>query len=133
EGSGSTAGQKRGSIQTDLVLPLQGAQCNGTTARLSPLPHSLSSFPSADVQACCLPTRQPSTTTTAAMELGALSVTSRSVGSCSSRTRPAKDRLSYSSPCSTRAIRRRRSPSRSDEHTSELQSRVDLVCRLLLE
>src|SRR5438105_10892838 len=25
------------------------------------------------------------------------------------------------------------SPSRSEEHTSELQSRVDLVCRLLLE
>src|SRR5207247_3857540 len=27
----------------------------------------------------------------------------------------------------------RRSRSRSEEHTSELQSRVDLVCRLLLE
>src|SRR5438105_6062116 len=26
-----------------------------------------------------------------------------------------------------------RNPSRSEEHTSELQSRVDLVCRLLLE
>src|SRR5207247_2888651 len=26
-----------------------------------------------------------------------------------------------------------RAPSRSEEHTSELQSRVDLVCRLLLE
>src|SRR6202048_5444786 len=26
-----------------------------------------------------------------------------------------------------------RSPGRSEEHTSELQSRVDLVCRLLLE
>src|SRR5438105_15184149 len=29
--------------------------------------------------------------------------------------------------------RRRRQPPRSEEHTSELQSRVDLVCRLLLE
>src|SRR6266536_4557656 len=29
--------------------------------------------------------------------------------------------------------RARRPPSRSEEHTSELQSRVDLVCRLLLE
>src|SRR5699024_12171517 len=29
--------------------------------------------------------------------------------------------------------RRRRSPPRSEEHTSELQSRFDLVCRLLLE
>src|SRR5438105_8907717 len=28
---------------------------------------------------------------------------------------------------------RYRSPPRSEEHTSELQSRVDLVCRLLLE
>src|SRR5438105_11649046 len=28
---------------------------------------------------------------------------------------------------------RQRRPARSEEHTSELQSRVDLVCRLLLE
>src|SRR5438105_6185551 len=28
---------------------------------------------------------------------------------------------------------RRNAPARSEEHTSELQSRVDLVCRLLLE
>src|SRR6266849_11002505 len=28
---------------------------------------------------------------------------------------------------------RLRAPARSEEHTSELQSRVDLVCRLLLE
>src|SRR5687768_18511776 len=32
-----------------------------------------------------------------------------------------------------RAQRRRRSGSRSEEHTSELQSRLHLVCRLLLE
>src|SRR5712664_4851323 len=32
-------------------------------------------------------------------------------------------------PCS----RNTRTPSRSEEHTSELQSRSDLVCRLLLE
>src|SRR5207247_9795636 len=30
-------------------------------------------------------------------------------------------------------LRRRPNGSRSEEHTSELQSRVDLVCRLLLE
>src|SRR5437667_7603163 len=44
--------------------------------------------------------------------------------------------------CSARAIRRRRLPAvsharssfrRSEEHTSELQSHHDLVCRLLLE
>src|SRR6266496_6739073 len=39
------------------------------------------------------------------------------------------------SPGGCRASRkpRRRSPARSEEHTSELQSRRDLVCRLLLE
>src|SRR5207247_11266411 len=31
------------------------------------------------------------------------------------------------------AVIRRRTSARSEEHTSELQSRVDLVCRLLLE
>src|SRR5438105_12520297 len=35
--------------------------------------------------------------------------------------------------CRRLARRRRSEPSRSEEHTSELQSRVDLVCRLLLE
>src|SRR5437868_9975600 len=35
--------------------------------------------------------------------------------------------------CLTRSQRRRRSATRSEEHTSELQSRFDLVCRLLLE
>src|SRR2546421_8832807 len=33
----------------------------------------------------------------------------------------------------SRRIRRRTSSPRSEEHTSELQSRSDLVCRLLLE
>src|SRR5690242_21315652 len=38
------------------------------------------------------------------------------------------------SPCSAvTAAMRRRSCSRSEEHTSELQSHVNLVCRLLLE
>src|SRR5438874_10625897 len=35
--------------------------------------------------------------------------------------------------CPSGARRRRRAPDRSEEHTSELQSRRDLVCRLLLE
>src|SRR5699024_12751901 len=34
---------------------------------------------------------------------------------------------------SARASRRARTAARSEEHTSELQSRFDLVCRLLLE
>src|SRR5438874_6753114 len=33
----------------------------------------------------------------------------------------------------TRPVRRRQRTPRSEEHTSELQSRRDLVCRLLLE
>src|SRR5207249_12185751 len=36
-------------------------------------------------------------------------------------------------PPALRPGSRRCSPSRSEEHTSELQSRFDLVCRLLLE
>src|SRR5260370_29840315 len=32
-----------------------------------------------------------------------------------------------------RAVLRRRAPERSEEHTSELQSHLNLVCRLLLE
>src|SRR5256885_6165745 len=35
--------------------------------------------------------------------------------------------------CSTAACRRSRSGTRSEEHTSELQSPCNLVCRLLLE
>src|SRR6266536_4667631 len=37
-----------------------------------------------------------------------------------------------SPPCALRR-RLRSGPARSEEHTSELQSRVELVCRLLLE
>src|SRR5690349_24260517 len=36
-------------------------------------------------------------------------------------------------PCDPRALATNRRPHRSEEHTSELQSRRDLVCRLLLE
>src|SRR5690349_22551034 len=49
-------------------------------------------------------------------------------------TRTSPTTSATSSPASwTRARGRRSSPSRSEEHTSELQSRRDLVCRLLLE
>src|SRR3989440_4280837 len=41
---------------------------------------------------------------------------------------PCTTRCSTAVPCWTRAL-----PTRSEEHTSELQSRSDLVCRLLLE
>src|SRR5207247_9189855 len=46
--------------------------------------------------------------------------------------RPFTDHIDYvrlSKPCATCA----KCNARSEEHTSELQSRVDLVCRLLLE
>src|SRR5205809_3012632 len=41
----------------------------------------------------------------------------------------------WSAPCATWPTRNttRASPARSEEHTSELQSRLHLVCRLLLE
>src|SRR3982750_4968605 len=42
---------------------------------------------------------------------------------------PGRSRQSSATPCS----RRPRARGRSEEHTSELQSRSDLVCRLLLE
>src|SRR5436190_13956045 len=45
---------------------------------------------------------------------------------------PGPDRLACIS-CDTRRIRSRMATSRSEEHTSELQSHSDLVCRLLLE
>src|SRR2546421_7569184 len=45
------------------------------------------------------------------------------------QTGPRRDALS----CSTPAIHRSGRWPRSEEHTSELQSRSDLVCRLLLE
>src|SRR5260370_19550306 len=56
--------------------------------------------------------------------------------SCSSRTRSRRIRPFESSPSSTRAFsshRRHANSSRSEEHTSELQSHLNLVCRLLLE
>src|SRR5207247_10707726 len=55
------------------------------------------------------------------------------------RPRPPAGPSSPDGSTSTRAAgaapphRRRTQPGRSEEHTSELQSRVDLVCRLLLE
>src|SRR2546422_10632830 len=52
-----------------------------------------------------------------------------------SRTRPAgrgRDARGGHAP-RTRRRPRRRAPTRSEEHTSELQSRLHLVCRLLLE
>src|SRR6266536_4035267 len=43
------------------------------------------------------------------------------------------DRATYEAYGNTSSSIRRERPGRSEEHTSELQSRVDLVCRLLLE
>src|SRR5437868_9335106 len=46
------------------------------------------------------------------------------------RSRPIRK---WTSKCARPGCRRARSTTRSEEHTSELQSRFDLVCRLLLE
>src|SRR5438067_9154408 len=67
----------------------------------------------------------------------------RSTGAAAERARaegddgaPAADRRGVGQNPDRAATRRRRGsrqPERSEEHTSELQSRFDLVCRLLLE
>src|SRR5256885_14042096 len=47
---------------------------------------------------------------------------------------PARSpRQSAAASCTARTIPRRSPPGRSEEHTSELQSPCNLVCRLLLE
>src|SRR5436309_8525678 len=49
-------------------------------------------------------------------------------------SRPRRERAPKPRRCGCRTIRPRTSPpGRSEEHTSELQSRENLVCRLLLE
>src|SRR2546429_4576349 len=45
--------------------------------------------------------------------------------SCSARSRACSGRRTWTTPSAL--------PTRSEEHTSELQSRLHLVCRLLLE
>src|SRR2546421_8022957 len=50
-----------------------------------------------------------------------------------SRDPPAPSSPAPGAPARRRSAAHRRLPSRSEEHTSELQSRSDLVCRLLLE
>src|SRR5438477_11234792 len=48
--------------------------------------------------------------------------------------RPADEACDhFGSPCMRRPLPRRLASERSEEHTSELQSHVNLVCRLLLE
>src|SRR5207249_5680759 len=46
---------------------------------------------------------------------------------------PSTERVTWASPPSPRKTTVPSGPTRSEEHTSELQSRFDLVCRLLLE
>src|SRR2546422_5498926 len=49
------------------------------------------------------------------------------------RTAPQRPRLDRVLPIHTRDLPERAADHRSEEHTSELQSRLHLVCRLLLE
>src|SRR6266849_11218200 len=46
---------------------------------------------------------------------------------------PISGRRVSENPCGRSRVEAGRPRARSEEHTSELQSRVDLVCRLLLE
>src|SRR5690606_40599923 len=59
--------------------------------------------------------------------------TSRSADSPSNAAANSESFLLRLSTTTTRLDRNSRSASRSEEHTSELQSRENLVCRLLLE
>src|SRR3989442_7504754 len=62
------------------------------------------------------------------------SPTTRSPGMCDSALPAGRGRRrSARSPAASRPPRCARGPKRSEEHTSELQSRPHLVCRLLLE
>src|SRR2546426_11532390 len=68
----------------------------------------------------------------------ALPIWSRPPRSLRGRTRPRPPRRRGSTPMHPRPAPRRASPAssrstRSEEHTSELQSPCNLVCRLLLE
>src|SRR5438105_11311411 len=58
---------------------------------------------------------------------------SRCVKTCPKGSDPASGRRGHRSVSSAVAGAAVSSAARSEEHTSELQSRVDLVCRLLLE
>src|SRR5205809_2375252 len=84
------------------------------------------------VQTCALPIYSAGGRTPAAAALGR--------GDAGSRDRPAPQRPERRSSGSRAdgavhisAARRRGGNPRSEEHTSELQSRLHLVCRLLLE
>src|SRR5258707_11872044 len=61
----------------------------------------------------------------------------RSPQPCAARGRRGTRRADFRSPATVRPLfrlwRQRRRDARSEEHTSELQSRQYLVCRLLLE
>src|SRR5207247_4405780 len=61
------------------------------------------------------------------------SVTSKQVSGASTNTRRSPRRRCGASPTRWPICTSRLRLERSEEHTSELQSRVDLVCRLLLE
>src|SRR2546430_16284377 len=51
----------------------------------------------------------------------------------SSQLQPSRLFVGIRRPCRHRPSHRKRSGERSEEHTSELQSQSNLVCRLLLE
>src|SRR5699024_11691442 len=59
--------------------------------------------------------------------------TTRFVGSSTQNRRPGPHELRRHAVASRPTVKAPRAQPRSEEHTSELQSRFDLVCRLLLE
>src|SRR5690606_41560429 len=103
----------------------------GTFSDYSPALHSLPTRRSSDLLpvSTVSPSIRASPSTTSMVD-GRASFTAMPHGFAS------KDWRATASPCgrcSTRPLVDRGAPSRSEEHTSELQSRENLVCRLLLE
>src|SRR5699024_11251543 len=72
----------------------------------------------------CSPSRSPRSCRRTALERSAASIPARG---------KAQPLSLFLSPGSVQTTRDWKSGTRSEEHTSELQSRFDLVCRLLLE
>src|SRR5207249_5699380 len=92
--------------------------------------HHLHSFPH---DALPISTRTPSRPCAASDAsphgCGATRSSSNSSSGCEGTTNARAETQAFTGSTCTACIRR----SRSEEHTSELQSRFDLVCRLLLE
>src|SRR6266513_4106471 len=95
----------------------------------TPPPRGTTPHRGGDNYPCCSPNCSPPPSASP-RRAAALRKSTRSRNACGDSMRP-KSRWAWRTSAATRV--RAGSASRSEEHTSELQSRFDLVCRLLLE